>query len=95
MDLRFPDAEPTLAEVQALDAVLGQSLVAEGWERERGGAHRAGAMRHKLLPALHALRERREAAAMSVMAGFISGSQKPKPARPEGAGTRPRSAQTG
>jgi NADH-quinone oxidoreductase subunit F len=58
MDLRFPDAEPSDAEVQALDAVLGESGAPEGWEREHGGAHRAGAMRHRLLPALHALQER-------------------------------------
>ncbi|MEO7397991.1 MAG: NAD(P)H-dependent oxidoreductase subunit E [Ilumatobacteraceae bacterium] len=58
MDLRFPDAEPTLAEVQALDAVLGASSVAEGWEREHGGAHRADALRHLLLRALHALQDR-------------------------------------
>ena len=58
MDLRFPDAEPTLAEVQALDAVLGASTVAEGWQRERGGAHRAAANRHLLLGALHALQDR-------------------------------------
>ncbi len=58
MDLRFPDAEPTLAEVQALDAVLGTSLVAEGWERQHGGAHRADALRHLLLPSLHALQDR-------------------------------------
>ncbi len=58
MDLRFTDAEPTLAEVQALDAVLGESLVAEGWERERGGAHRADSLRHHLLSALHSLQDR-------------------------------------
>ncbi|MEO6125608.1 MAG: NAD(P)H-dependent oxidoreductase subunit E [Ilumatobacteraceae bacterium] len=58
MDLRFPDAEPTLDEIQALDAVLGTSLVADGWENEYGGAHRADAMRHRLLPALHALQDR-------------------------------------
>ncbi len=58
MDLRFPEAEPTLAEVQALDAAVGPSLVAEGWEREYGGAHRAEALRHRLLPALHALQDR-------------------------------------
>ena len=58
MDLRFPDAEPTLAEVQALDAVLGPSVVAEGWEREHGGAHGADAKRHLLLGSLHALQDR-------------------------------------
>jgi len=58
MDLRFPDAEPTLDEIQALDAVLGTSLVAQGWELQRGGAHRAEALRHRLLPALHALQNR-------------------------------------
>ena len=58
MDLRFPADEPTLDEVQALDEVLGTSLVAEGWEREHGGAHRAGAIRHHVLGALHALQDR-------------------------------------
>jgi NADH-quinone oxidoreductase subunit F len=58
MDLRFPDAEPSVAEVRALDAVLGEADAPEGWEREHGGAHRAGSMRHRLLPALHALQER-------------------------------------
>jgi NADH-quinone oxidoreductase subunit F len=57
MDLRFPDAEPTLAEIQALDALLGPS-VDESWEREHGGAHRAAAQRHHLLGALHALQDR-------------------------------------
>jgi len=58
MDLRFPDAEPTLAEVQALDAYLGGSAGAEGWERELGGAHRAAALRPRLLGGLHALQDR-------------------------------------
>jgi NADH-quinone oxidoreductase subunit F len=58
MDLRFPDAEPTVAEVQALDEVLGASFVSEGWQREHGGAHRAASIRHRLLPALHALQDR-------------------------------------
>ena len=66
MDLRFPTAEPTLAEIQALDAVLGEpsagetetKYVAEGWERERGGAHQAAAQRPRLLGALHALQDR-------------------------------------
>ncbi len=58
MDLRFPTAEPTLAEIQALDAVIGESTVAEGWEREHGGAHRAASQRHHLLGALHALQDR-------------------------------------
>ena len=58
MDLRFPEAEPTVAEVQALDAVLGASVVAQGWEREHGGAHRASALRPRLLGALHALQDR-------------------------------------
>ena len=57
MDLRFPDAEPTLAEVQALDTYLGEAG-AEGWERELGGAHRAAALRPRLLGALHALQDR-------------------------------------
>lgn len=57
MDLRFPDAEPTLAEVQALDAYLGQAGV-EGWERELGGAHRAAVLRPRLLGGLHALQDR-------------------------------------
>ena len=58
MDLRFPDAEPTVAEVQALDAVLGASTISEGWQREQGGAHKAAAQRHHLLAALHALQDR-------------------------------------
>ena len=62
MDLRFPTAAPTLAEIQALDAVIGESPdrpnVAEGWEREHGGAHRAASQRHHLLGALHALQDR-------------------------------------
>ena len=57
MDLRFPDAEPTLAEVQALDAYLGEAASAEGWERELGGAHRAAALRPRLLGGLHALQD--------------------------------------
>ncbi len=58
MDLRFPTAAPTLAEVQALDAVLGAVYVAEGWQREYGGARRADALRPQLLNALHALQNR-------------------------------------
>ena len=58
MDLRFPKEEPTLAEVQALDAVLGESHVVEGWQRERGGAHLAADQRPHLLAALHALQNR-------------------------------------
>ena len=58
MDLRFPEAEPTLAEVQALDALLGASLVEEGWQRDHGGAHNAAGQRHLLLGALHALQNR-------------------------------------
>ena len=58
MDLRFPDAEPTLAEVQALDAYLGETAGVEGWERELGGAHRAAELRPRLLGGLHALQDR-------------------------------------
>jgi len=58
MDLRFPDAEPTLAEVEALDRYLGGTAGAEGWERELGGAHRAAALRPRLLGGLHALQDR-------------------------------------
>ncbi len=58
MDLRFPQAEPTLSEVQALDVVLAPSTVAEGWQRQHGGAHRARELRHLLLPSLHALQAR-------------------------------------
>jgi NADH-quinone oxidoreductase subunit F len=58
MDLRFPDEEPTLAEVQALDHYLGQAAGGHGWEREHGGAHRAAAMRPRLLGGLHALQDR-------------------------------------
>lgn len=58
MDLRFPDAEATPAEVAALDTLLGPSSVEEGWARETGGFHQAQARRHQLLAALHALNDR-------------------------------------
>ncbi len=58
MDVRYPDAEPTVAEVEALDSLLGVSTVSEGWQRDLGGVHRAADMRSLLLPALHALNDR-------------------------------------
>ena len=58
MDLRFSDAEPTVAEVQVLDTLLGRSTVAEGWEREFGGVCHASELRHLLLGGLHVLQAR-------------------------------------
>ena len=58
MDVRYPDAEPTLAEVEALDALLGSSTSQEGWQRQTGGIHRAAEVRSQLLPGLHALNDR-------------------------------------
>jgi NADH-quinone oxidoreductase subunit F len=66
VDLRLPDAAPTEAEREAVDAVLGgPSSGWDGGEREiasdgriaRGG-HEARERRHLLLPALHALQAR-------------------------------------
>ena len=66
MDLRLPDARPTSAERQAVDAVLGPP--ASGWEggKRRAaldghfarGGHEARERRHLLLPALHAVSAR-------------------------------------
>jgi len=72
MDLRIPDALPSHEERLALDAALNNSVAnalrradsdadapqAEGWQRTTGGVHRAAALRHLLLPALHALVDR-------------------------------------
>jgi NADH-quinone oxidoreductase subunit F len=58
MDLRFPEAEATSAEVDALDALLGPAASEEGWGRETGGLHQAQSRRHHLLAALHALNDR-------------------------------------
>ncbi len=58
MDLRFPLAEPTLAEIQTLDSALGETTVVEGWTREHGGVHLAAQQRPHLLAALHALQNR-------------------------------------
>ena len=58
MDLRFPDVDPSPEEVDALQSVLGPTTLVEGWTREQGGPHRAAAMRHLLLPALHVLVDR-------------------------------------
>ena len=58
MDLRFPDLDPSPEEVDALQSVLGPTTLVEGWTREQGGPHRAAAMRHLLLPALHVLVDR-------------------------------------
>jgi NADH-quinone oxidoreductase subunit F len=64
MDLRLLDAEPTVAERDAVDAFLGPSLAA--WDgtdaSENGhaahGGHVVRSQRHMLLPTLHALNER-------------------------------------
>ena len=63
MDLRLPDAAPTEAEREAVDAVLGPP--SSGWQggeraiafegRVAHGGHEARERRHLLLPALHAL----------------------------------------
>ena len=58
MDLRFPDLDPSPEELEALQSVLGPATPTEGWTREQGGPHRAAAVRHLLLPALHALVDR-------------------------------------
>ena len=58
MDLRFPNVDPSPEEVDALQSVLGPTTLVEGWTREQGGPHRAAAMRHLLLPALHVLVDR-------------------------------------
>ena len=58
MDLRFPDLDPSPDELEALQSVLGPATPVEGWTREQGGPHRAAAVRHLLLPALHALVDR-------------------------------------
>ncbi|MEK7401175.1 MAG: NAD(P)H-dependent oxidoreductase subunit E [Gemmatimonadota bacterium] len=66
MDLHFSDATPTTEERDAVDALLG--LPSSGWDggvrdpvrdthTARGG-HEARAMRHLLLPALHAAQSR-------------------------------------
>ena len=64
MDLRLTNQEPTEAEREAVDAVLGPP--ASAWEGgERGadghtaeGGHAARAQRHLLLPVLHAVQGR-------------------------------------
>jgi NADH-quinone oxidoreductase subunit F len=66
VDLRLPDAAPTQAEREAVDAVLGPPST--GWEggaratqaegRVARGGHEARERRHLLLPALHALNGR-------------------------------------
>jgi NADH-quinone oxidoreductase subunit F len=66
VDLRLPDAAPTEAERDAVDAVLGTP--SSGWEggeraiafegRVAHGGHEAREQRHLLLPALHALQGR-------------------------------------
>jgi len=66
MDLRMPDAAPTQAEREAVDAVVGPpSSGWDGGERAIGfdgrvarGGHEARGRRHMLLPALHALQAR-------------------------------------
>jgi len=57
-DLRFGDAEPTAAEREAVDAVvgdLGPVVVAEGERLVYAGHSRTRERRHLLLPALHAV----------------------------------------
>ena len=66
MDLRLPDAAPSEAEREAVDAVLG--LPTSGWDggkrsitfdgRVAHGGHEARERRHLLLPALQALQAR-------------------------------------
>ncbi len=64
MDLRLLNAEPTVEERAAVDAILGPSLA--DWTgpdavengRSAHGGHAARAQRHLLLPVLHALHER-------------------------------------
>jgi len=66
VDLRLPDAVPTEAEREAVDAVLGAPST--GWEggeraiafegRVARGGHEVRERRHLLLPALHALQSR-------------------------------------
>jgi NADH-quinone oxidoreductase subunit F len=64
VDLRLLNAEPTVEERAAVDAILGPSLadwagpdaVEDG--RAAHGGHAARAQRHLLLPVLHALHER-------------------------------------
>jgi NADH-quinone oxidoreductase subunit F len=66
VDLRFPDAEPTREEREAVDGVLGPAT--SGWTggareiafdgRVARGGRDARAQRHLLLPALHALQGR-------------------------------------
>lgn len=65
MDLRIPDAQLSLDERDALDVALNGALAEqttadepEGWQRVTGGVQRAAALRHLLLPALHALVDR-------------------------------------
>ena len=61
MDLRLLSAEPTEAERDAVDALLGPSLhvwTGEGSGHSAHGGHAARAQRHLLLPTLHALHER-------------------------------------
>jgi len=66
VDLRLPDAAPSGAEREAVDAVLG--MPSTGWEggeraiafegRVARGGHEARGRRHLLLPSLHALQAR-------------------------------------
>ncbi len=66
MDLSFPDAVPTSAEREAVDALLGEPT--SRWEggtrdddhdeQEAQGGHEVRARRHLLLPALHSLQRR-------------------------------------
>lgn len=66
MDLRFPDAEPTSEERDAVDRVLGAPTSRwEGGARDAAheahvaeGGHAARARRHLLLPVLHAVQGR-------------------------------------
>jgi NADH-quinone oxidoreductase subunit F len=63
MDLRFPDAAASDAELDALDRVLGPLAPsghgdADEWNREIGGLHRSKENRHLLLGALWALQDR-------------------------------------
>ncbi len=56
-DLKFSDATASVGEIAAVDVVLGdeRALIYEHDRLVRGGTKRRHRLRHKLLPALHAL----------------------------------------
>ena len=77
MDLRLLDAEPTLEERAAVDAVLGRRRRWAAGSVEDGhaahGGHDARAQRHLLLPALHALQSARAGSARAGSTTCASG----------------------